>query len=1073
MQPAHKKIIKISLALLSLFVFAGLLFTYIQYRDLKNTLLMRISGKASSFAGQKVEIEDFSFSPSAGINIYNIVIKNPEGYAPGELLKIRKIFLKLRYRALFNRKLHFEDIVISGPELKITEDDKGRLNISEKLKEFFRKEPSLKYHINEFVIESGLIGFNRGEIYGISNINLRLKELSSDAGIKTLISGSASYAGSRASLDGWAYLKDEPVSLHIGISSKDFTPGPLKELLSRYGIRADKTKISFRIVAEGDTGKGILLKSEIAVKEAGFKFFRKEAEEILLDIRAFLNIPDNSIAIENISLRSGDITSAVLRGEIKKVEEEFFYKAGLKISRLDLAAFNFMDDMKMSGIVTSGDISLNGNLKKEIPEISGFIQLSDGAFSSKDTNVGKINARLTFAPVKGTTLSAEAAAQLLKVRGYNFDKPSEAIVQVTAAGDISNAEISSSVSLSPVSIRMNGAKKFGAENLDLSLKGNIRREALSGEIQSKINGIRYDTYNIPWLRSSTNFSYSGNIIAFRTPAIKGEDFSLSAKELTATLPKKTGDSLRIKMDDMNASYPKKEAEIRKTSLSLKLNTGTKILSGDMVFSIGETLFGGLRAGAIQGKGALDGKYFSLDIPRAEVSGGSIKLSSKGRSSGGPFPVVVAVHAENINLAGLSRDAVKIKNEPYYMSGNLRRASFEGTITSRESARGKAEINLEKASVMNKDKRNIIHELSLNGGVAVSDSDLDFSSSLSAGKISASLEGSVKRFMREDRAMRARLIQHEVDVKDIRNAFWETFPERLLYAGLEGFIYSDITVESAGNDMRAKGSVSVKDLVLLGEYDEYAVGPVNGIIPVTYERTGRPAKEVQARLFERADFEKLVSEYSRRSFDERHNKITIGSLRYGFELMDDITLWVKEEDGVLNIDRFSGNIFGGRFNGSAIVAISNGLSYRAGFLVDGLSLAKLCDGIEPIRGYISGRVNAVANIKGSGTGLGSLIGKADVWTYSTRDEQTKISREFLKKLGGPSVKAYLGDRKFNKGEMKIYLQNGFFVFEELEISNRNIFGVRDLSIKVAPQSNRIAIDHLMWSIVEAAGRAREK
>lgn len=1074
MQPAHRKIIKISLALLSLFVVAGLLFTYIQYRDLKNTLLIRISGKASAFAGQKVEIEDFSFSPSAGINIYNIVIKNPEGYAPGELLKIRKILLKLRYRALFNRKLHFEDIVISGPELKITEDDKGRLNISEKLKEFFRKEPSLKYHINEFVIESGLTGFNRDEIYRISNINLGLKELSSDAGIKTLIIGSASYAGSRASIDGWAYLKDEPVSLNIGISSKDFTPGPLKELLSRYGISADKTKISFRLGAGGDTGKGILLKSEIAVKEAGFKFFRREAEEILLDIRAFLNIPDNSITLENISLRSGDITSAELKGEIKRVNEDFLYRAELKIGRLDLAGFNFMQDMKIRGIVTSGDISLNGNLKKEIREISGFIQLSDGAFSSQDTNIRKINARLTFTPVKGTTLRSEAKAQLLKVKGYIFDKPAEADVQLTAAGDIGNAEILSSVSLAPVSIPINGAKKFAAENLDLSLKGNIRGKALAGEIQAKINSIRYDKYNIPWLRSSTNLAYSGNIITFRAPIIKGEDFSVSAKELTATLPKKkTGDSLRIKMDDMNASYPKKEAEIRKTALSLKLNTGTKTLSGDMVFSIGETLLGGFRAGAVQGKGALDSKYFSLDIPRVEVSGGSIKLSAKGRSSGGPFPLTIATNAENINLAGLSKDSIKIKNEPYFISGNLRRASFEGTITSRESARGKAVINLEKVSVMNKDKRNIIQEVSLSGGVEVSDSDLDFTSNLSAGKISSSLEGSVKRFMREDRTIRARLIQPEVNVTDIRNAFWETFPERLLYAGLEGSISSDITVESAGKELRAIGSVSVKDLVLLGEYDEYAVGPVNGVIPVTYERTGRPRKEVQAHVFERAEFEKLVSEYSRKTFDERHNKITIGSLRYGFELMDDITLWVKQEGGVLNIGRFSGKIFGGSLNGSAVVAISNGIAYRAGFLVEGMSLTELCDGIEPIKGYISGKVNGVANIKGSGAGTADLIGKADIWTYSTRDEKTKISREFLKKMGGPSVKAYLGDRKFDKGEMIVYLQNGYFVFEELEISNRNIFGVRDLSIKIAPQSNRIAIDHLMWSIVEAAGRAREK
>jgi hypothetical protein len=1074
MRPALKKIIKMTSAVSGLLLALVLLFAYVRYQELKKTLIDRISGKASSFAGQKVEIEDFSFSPSAGINIYNIVIKNPDYYAPGELLKIKKIFLKLRYRALFNRKLHFEDIVIYGPELKITEDDKGRLNISEKLKEFFRKEPSLKYHINEFVIESGLIGFNRDEIYRISNINLRLKELSSYAGIKTLISGSASYAGSRASLDGWAYLKDEPVSLNIGISSKDFTPGPLKELLSLYGISTEKTEISFQLIAEGDTGKGILLKSEIAVKEAGLKFFRREAGEILLDIRAFLNIPDNSITLENISLRSGDITSAVLKGEIKRVNEDLLYKAALKIGRLDLAAFSFMEDMKISGIVTSGDISLNGSLKKEIPEISGFIQLSDGAFSSQYTNIRNINARLTFTPVKGRTLRAEAAAQILKVRGYVFDKPAEADIQMTAAGDISNAEMLSSVSLAPVSIPINGAKKFEVENLDLSVKGNMRQKALSGEIQAKIKGIQYDTYNIPWLRGASNLACSRNIAKFQALSVRGENFMISAKELTATLPeKKTAGSIKIKMDDMNAAYPERTVEVAKTTVSLNLNTRGKALSGDILFSIGESRFEGIRTGLIQGRVTFDERYFTADIPVAEISGGSIKIYTKGRSARGPFPMTVTTSAVNINLAGLLQSPVKIGEDTYTISGNLARAAFEGTISSAESLQGRAEIEAEKISAINRDKKNIMHGASLKGEATFDGNDLDFSSQFVAGKISAGISGRVTGFIRKDRIMKARVVQPEVDIPDIRDTFWDIFPDALLYAGLEGSISSDVTVESAGSEMKVRGAVSLKNVLLHGEYDEFAVGPVNGIIPVAYEKTGRQMKEIQMRVFERRDFEKLVNEYSRRTFDDRHHKITIGSLRYGFELMDDLTLWVEEKGGVLNVDRFSGKIFGGSLNGSAAVGISNGISYRAGFLVEGMSLTELCDGIEPIKGYISGKVNAVGNIKGSGAGTADLIGKADIWTYSTRDEKTKISKEFLKKMGGPSVKAYLGDRKFDKGEMIVYLQNGYFIFEELEISNRNIFGVRDLSIKVAPHSNRIAIDHLMWSIVEAAGRAKEK
>ena len=175
---------------------------------------------------------------------------------------------------------------------------------------------------------------------------------------------------------------------------------------------------------------------------------------------------------------------------------------------------------------------------------------------------------------------------------------------------------------------------------------------------------------------------------------------------------------------------------------------------------------------------------------------------------------------------------------------------------------------------------------------------------------------------------------------------------------------------------------------------------------------------------------------------------------------------------MNIKRFSGNISGGKINGAAFVDLSKGLNYRAGFILEGLSLRKFCEGIEPIKGYISGKVDGVAAFKGEGSGLAKLIGKADFCTYGTADEQTKISKEFLQKIGGPSLKTYLGDRKFDKGVVSLYLQDAFIIFDQLEISNKNILGMTDLSVKVAPYNNRIAIDHLMWTITEAAQRAQK-
>jgi hypothetical protein len=291
--------------------------------------------------------------------------------------------------------------------------------------------------------------------------------------------------------------------------------------------------------------------------------------------------------------------------------------------------------------------------------------------------------------------------------------------------------------------------------------------------------------------------------------------------------------------------------------------------------------------------------------------------------------------------------------------------------------------------------------------------------------------------------------------------------------MDGAVSSDFSVIYKKGGITFGGNLRLKDFSIEGENSEYSAGPVNGVIPFAYGTFEGKGSPITLPLFERSEFDTVSRYYADEYRANGYNKITIGSLQYGFRLLDDITVWIKQDKGILNVGRFSANIFGGRLHGSAVLDISDGVQYRAGMILEGLSLKKLCDDIEPIKGYISGKVDGIGVVKGSGAGLPELIGKIDFWTYSGREEKTRISREFLQKIGGPSIKAYLGDRDFDKGEMSLYMQKGYFIFRELEISNRNIFGIRDLSVKVAPFSNRISIDHLMWTIVEAADRAKKK
>ena len=621
--------------------------------------------------------------------------------------------------------------------------------------QFFQKKSTLTYQVDSFDMKSGIIDFNNDKRYRIENIDMHLKDLSSSPGTKTLLKGSTTYAGGRITIDGWVTLKDEPKKFAVSVSSGDISLSAFSQIFNSYKINAERAKVAVDATLKGDTEDGLNLKSVLRIKNIGSEFLKKDMDSVTFKTKAFINLRENSLLIEDSSIDSEGILSANLNALVKNVRKKPAYNADVKISRLDISAFNVSQDFAVRGIMTSNKIQMNSVVNKSLPAMAG-----------------------------------------------------------------------------------------------------------------------------------------------------------------------------------------------------------------------------------------------------------------------------AVSVKNIFLAM-------------------------------------------------KDKRNVLKDAALSSRVKFDGRNIDFKADMHAGKISLTTTGTAKDIMDKKRSMKISLKLPEVKLTDIRETFWDISPDSLLYAGLEGTLSSQLSMDYRENNMKVHGEMVMKDIVLQGENGEYSLGPVNGTLPVAY---GKPAEKIQSRqfpAFERSQFNNLRTVYSQGLDENAYSKITIGSLSYGFQLFSGINIWLRQEGTVLNIARFNGNIFGGRMNGSSYIDMGDGVKYRAGFILENMSLTKLCEGIEPIKGYISGKVDGVASIKGSGKGLADLIGKADFWTFSTDKEKTKISKEFLRKIGGPSLKTYLGDRSFDKGIVSMYLQNGYILFDQLEISNRNFLGMKDLSIKVAPFNNRIAIDRLLWSITEAAQRAKSK
>jgi len=634
---------------------------------------------------------------------------------------------------------------------------------------------------------------------------------------------------------------------------------------------------------------------------------------------------------------------------------------------------------------------------------------------------------------------------------------------------------------------LDGKELFRARNIVLELENlssdpetetRMLGSVSYGESTVSVKGLGYlnaEPKQIEFSMEFENFPGSPAQKILQTPLIRVNiekivnNLSLSAAgEAHAQI------SAEVMLEDTDSKIIEKPVHV---PLSADIHTNTQdafdSLSGTLKFSIPGFSLRGDHQSSLAGEGKFDSEQFSLNVSGKKILGGTADVSIEGTIKDGFFPFHASIDASEINLVPMARILSLFRDVPYGLAGIIEKFDFEGTVNRDLTLTGTSSVRAAKVTVSSPvNGRSIFKEGTIKSSITFKKENVSMTTDVRVGKVNVKADASMKNIMKPERAFSVRLNLPQLDAAEIRNAFWDIFPDQFLYAGLQGMLSSDIDVEYEVNALRIAGKVSLREFVLEGENSEYSIGPVNGEIPVLYSK---PAQKASGSIpvFDRSKFGSLYKDFSGYFPENGYSKLTIGSVDYGFRMIEDVNIWMKKHGSALKIEKFDGNIFGGKLLGAALIDFSESIQYRAGFLLKGLSLTALCNRIEPIRGYISGNVDAIGSVKGTGKGLSHVIGKADFWSYATKDEETKISKEFLKKVGGPSLKTYLGDRDFDKGIMKLYLEKGYLIFDEFEISNRNFFGMQDLSIKVALFNNRIAVDHLMWSIVQAAQRAKEK
>lgn len=363
-------------------------------------------------------------------------------------------------------------------------------------------------------------------------------------------------------------------------------------------------------------------------------------------------------------------------------------------------------------------------------------------------------------------------------------------------------------------------------------------------------------------------------------------------------------------------------------------------------------------------------------------------------------------------------------------------------------------------------------LRLRAGLHGADLTLRECTLTTAGGLRLQGEGELTRFAGPERQGHFRYAVGTTSLAPVLDDFANVMPRMLQEATASGSFALRGTATVHGRSVVTDGELTLVDGGLDVPGSRLSIGGVDGRIPFSLDSSGTAVMARPDMLtFSRDNYPLLLERMTQAVQGGRG--LTVGRLRFGALEADGARLAFRAGEGVTELTSLAIPFYGGTLLGRGRLQFRNGPRYGADFLIADLSLREFCNAFVATRGYLSGQLEGVVSLRGEGGGIAGLKGFAELWARSSKGEKMLVSREFLQKLAGKKLKGFLfgDDRPYDRAEITTYLDNGYLTFAVLDISHTNIFGVRDLSVSVAPVSNRIAFDHLLTAIKEAAARGK--
>ena len=313
---------------------------------------------------------------------------------------------------------------------------------------------------------------------------------------------------------------------------------------------------------------------------------------------------------------------------------------------------------------------------------------------------------------------------------------------------------------------------------------------------------------------------------------------------------------------------------------------------------------------------------------------------------------------------------------------------------------------------------------------------------------------------------------QTSLNAIIDPFINVLPPFLQEATLDGSLAAKATVELHDNKQLLNGTLAFKGGRLEVPSQKMTVADINGNLPFSLDFSGGTALPTgETYSFSRENYSHLLQQLRQKHVSSQ--PFSVGKISFGPLELGSLTLHVKAGDGITEVSSLNSSLNEGSVLGRGFVAIKKGLKYRGDLLLHDMSLIQLCNRFPAIKGYISGRMDGIISLYGDKKGLEGLTGFTDLWAREGSGEKMLVSKEFLQRMAGKKLRGFFfrDDRPYDQAEISATLEEGYLTFETLDIVHTNIFGIRDLSVSIAPSQNRIALDHLFNTIKQATVRGK--